>query len=357
MSWSKPSLVGLDRLDQRLARSSRSSQISFSRAVSRSASRRELTNTRVDECEAIWSTMRSSTCGQIEVRSGSPAAGPDRSPVRSPMAERSGTGTMTSRSQRFSLGGFTTLTSRPPARNRATSSTGRTVADSPIRWAGLGSSASSRSRLIARCAPRLVPATACTSSMITVSMPRSASRAAEVSSRNSDSGVVIRMSEGSTGEPAPLLGGGVAGADGDRDVGTGQPEPGRGVPDADQRAAQVALHVDGERLQRRDVEHPAAGGRARPEARWPAGRSPRGRPTASCRSRWGRRRGCAGRWRSRPRRRPARAWARRSCSGTTPWWPRRTGQARPPPWWLNSATPHRHSIWPPPPVTRTAHRC
>ena len=33
-------------------------------------------------------------------------------------------------------GGCTTVTGRPPARNRATSSTGRTVADSPIRWAG-----------------------------------------------------------------------------------------------------------------------------------------------------------------------------------------------------------------------------
>jgi hypothetical protein len=42
----------------------------------------------------------------------------------------------------------------------------------------------------------LVPATAWTSSTITVSTPRSASRAELVSSRNSDSGVVIRMSVG-----------------------------------------------------------------------------------------------------------------------------------------------------------------
>lgn len=39
-------------------------------------------------------------------------------------------------------------------------------------------------------------ATACTSSRITVSTPDSASRADEVSIRNSDSGVVIRMSGG-----------------------------------------------------------------------------------------------------------------------------------------------------------------
>ena len=63
-----------------------------------------------------------------------------------------------------------------------------------MRWAGWSSKASSRSRLTARCAPRLVAATACTSSTMTVSMPAKASRAAEVRSRNSDSGVVIRMS-------------------------------------------------------------------------------------------------------------------------------------------------------------------
>ncbi len=40
------------------------------------------------------------------------------------------------------------------------------------------------------------PASACTSSMITVSTPRRLSLAREVSSRNSDSGVVIRMSGG-----------------------------------------------------------------------------------------------------------------------------------------------------------------
>ena len=42
----------------------------------------------------------------------------------------------------------------------------------------------------------MVPATAWTSSTITVSTPRSDSRACEVSIRNSDSGVVIRMSGG-----------------------------------------------------------------------------------------------------------------------------------------------------------------
>ena len=40
--------------------------------------------------------------------------------------------------------------------------------------------------------------------------------------------------------------------------GTSQTEPVGGLPDADQRCAEVALDVDGERLERRDVEDPAA---------------------------------------------------------------------------------------------------
>ncbi len=119
-------------------------------------------------------------------------------------------GTTTSRSHSLVDGGCTTVTGRPPARNRATSSTGRTVAESPTRWAGRSSRASRRSRLSARWAPRLVPATACTSSRITVSTPASDSRALEVSRRNRDSGVVISTSLGrraksrrSAGEVSP----------------------------------------------------------------------------------------------------------------------------------------------------------
>ncbi len=123
----------------------------------------------------------------------------------------SSTGTTTFSSRRLAAGGCTTVTWRGPPRNPATSPTGRTVADSPIRWAGPVAtvpdlspaapgppirSASSRSSETARCAPRLLPARACTSSTITVSTPRSDSRALEVSSRNSDSGVVISTSGG-----------------------------------------------------------------------------------------------------------------------------------------------------------------
>ena len=110
----------------------------------------------------------------------------------------SSTGTTIRRSICLLLGGAAMVTGRAPPRNEATSSAGRTVADKPIRWAGPRSavSASSRSSDRARCAPRLLPASACTSSTMTVSTPRSASRAREVSSRNSDSGVVMRMSGG-----------------------------------------------------------------------------------------------------------------------------------------------------------------
>ena len=89
----------------------------------------------------------------------------------------SSTGTTTSSSHDFSAGGSTTRTGREPPRNRATSSIGRTVADSPMRCAGASSRLSRCSRLNIRCAPRLVPAMAWISSMITVSIPRSASRA------------------------------------------------------------------------------------------------------------------------------------------------------------------------------------
>ena len=59
----------------------------------------------------------------------------------------SSTGTTTLRSHFLSDGGATISTGARPPRNRATSSSGRTVADRPIRWAGRSSSASSRSRL------------------------------------------------------------------------------------------------------------------------------------------------------------------------------------------------------------------
>ncbi len=60
------------------------------------------------------------------------------------------------------------------------------------------------------------------------------------------------------GQPAALVGRGVSGAGADPDLGRRQPQPPGGVLHARQGGPQVALDVDRERLQRRDVEHPAA---------------------------------------------------------------------------------------------------
>ena len=122
------------------------------------------------------------------------------------------------------------------------------MAERPIRCAGFSKSASSRSSDSARCAPRFVPATACTSSTITVSTVVRIERAAEVSIRKSDSGVVIRMSGGvrtiaarSFCEVSPVR----------TATRSSEPQPREGP-------AQVPLDVVVERLQRRDVEEPQA---------------------------------------------------------------------------------------------------
>ena len=111
-------------------------------------------------------------------------------------------------------------------------------------------------------------------------------------------------------DPATVLRRGVTRAHADPDLGHLDPEPLGGLPDADQRSAQVALDVDGERLQRRDVEDPAAASSSPAPARWPAGRSTRGTPTASCPSRSARPPGRAGPPRSRPTPRSAQGSAR-----------------------------------------------
>ena len=203
--------------------------------------------------------MRSSTCGQIEARCSAPAARRRGRRWARPSSAMSGTGTTTSRSHSLVDGGCTMSTGRPPARKRATSSTGRTVADSPIRCAGRrggrrDARATAPGARRAWCRRR-----ACTSSMMTVSTPARASRAAEVRMRNSDSGVVMSMSVGVRANARRSS----AGVSPERTEtvmsGSGSPSRVGGVPDADERAAQVALDVDGERLQGGDVQDPAAG--------------------------------------------------------------------------------------------------
>ncbi len=145
--------------------------------------------------------------------------------------------------------------SAPPRRAGAASRRGRCAAAAARRR---GRSASRRSSDSARCAPRLPGTSAWISSMITVSTVVSRSRAFDVSRRNSDSGVVMRMSAGLPQEACALVGRRVAGADGDGRRGDGDALRLRDVRDAGQRRAQVALDVDGQRLERRDVEHAAA---------------------------------------------------------------------------------------------------
>ena len=168
--------------------------------------------------------------------------------------------------------------------------------------------------------------TACTSSTITVSTPRSASRAGVVSSRNSDSGVVIRMSAGRRANGRRSS----AGVSPERMAtvtsGAGRPSRGGRLPDAGQRRAQVALDVDRQRLERADVEHPAAALRVVRRRRLAASRSSEtGTRPASCRDRSARPPGCARRCRSPPRRPAGPASARRRRRRTRPGWRGRTG--------------------------------
>ena len=144
-------------------------------------------------------------------------------------------------------------------------SSGRCVADRPIRWRGgapAGRRRSRRSRLSARWAPRLVPATAWTSSTMTCSTPRRISRAWLVSSRYRLSGVVTRMSGGWRDQVAAGVCGRVAGARGDRDARHVGAEARGGERDAGERRPEVALHVVGERLERADVQRPDRAGLA-----------------------------------------------------------------------------------------------
>ncbi len=84
-----------------------------------------------------------------------------------------------------------------PTSSRAMISIGRTVAERPTRCTGASATCASRSRVRARCEPRLFAATAWISSTMTVRVLRSMDllRSA-VTRRYSDSGVVIRISGG-----------------------------------------------------------------------------------------------------------------------------------------------------------------
>ena len=209
------------------ARASGSPASSFSAAARRSAMRRLLTKMSVERCSRTSSTSRGWMAVQMELRTGPCAAGPEGISMGSPRRAMSSTGTsmrsasvrrapastmVTGRQTGASAGAANSVRSsssgvsppspdrsRPggvctvadtvaagtaaPPRNRATSSRGRCVADSPIRCSLRPARCSSRSSDSARCAPRLVGTSAWISSTMTVSTLRSASRALEVNSR------------------------------------------------------------------------------------------------------------------------------------------------------------------------------
>ncbi len=138
----------------------------------------------VELCASIRSTSRDSTSGQI---------------VLSVRLAMSGTGTCTFSSKRLADGGATMVVrvvGPPQDRNRASFSGGRTVADNPMRCAGArptGVQPLQRHRYVGGRAYRWRWRGSRRRSR---SGPRPSSRAAEVSIRNSDSGVVISTSGG-----------------------------------------------------------------------------------------------------------------------------------------------------------------
>ena len=130
-----------------------------------------------------------------------------------------------------------------------------------------GRSRSSRSRLSARCAPRLVPAIACTSSTITCSTPRSVSRAWLVSIRYRLSGVVTRMSGGCLTSCRRASAGVSPVRDATEISRRSARRAARRRADAGQRRPQVALDVVGQRLERRHVQDADAAGARLPGRR------------------------------------------------------------------------------------------
>ena len=134
----------------------------------------------------------------------------------------------------------------------AASPTGRCAAAAARRCA------SSRSSDSARCAPRLVGTSAWISSMMIVSTD--AQRLARV--RRQQQVERLRRRDEDVGrlalEPRALGLRRVAGADRDRRRDVGVAAAVGDLGDAGERRAQVALDVDRERLERRDVEHAAA---------------------------------------------------------------------------------------------------
>ena len=144
-----------------------------------------------------------------------------------------------------------------PPRNRATSSSGRCVADSPIRCTPCAIS-SRRSSDSARCAPRLVGYERVdfvddhrVDRSQRFARVRGEQQVDRFGRRDEDVGGIALKA-------GPLDRRRVAGADGNRRHSMRVATRRRAIGDAGQRRPQVAFDVDGERLERRQVEHAAA---------------------------------------------------------------------------------------------------
>ena len=158
----------------------------------------------------------------------------------------SSSATTTSRSSSLRVPASTSSIGRPPETNRPISSSGRWVAESPMRWNGRSTTRASRSSEIARWAPRFVPGDGVhlvddhrLDAAQHLPALRGEQEIERLGRRDQD---VRRRAE----HLAPLALVGVARADADRQR---RAEP-------RERASQVALDVVVERLQRRDVEQP-----------------------------------------------------------------------------------------------------
>ena len=168
------------------------------------------------------------------------------------------------------------------------------VAEMPMRTGSTGHSAASRSSDSARCAPRLVSATACSSSTITVRTVASISRPeTDVSRMNSDSGVVTRMCGGVRRMRARSTWRRVAGAHRRADLHVARtPRAAPGCrPAARPGSSGCRWTAPSAATRRARGFRRAARPGPRPPA--PARRWRRGRRPASCPSPWARPAGCA----------------------------------------------------------------
>ena len=251
------------------ARTSSSPARSFRRWASRSARRRLFVKTIVLRWARMSSRIRGWIAGQMLVRRSSRQAGAPGPPGPSVGAAGPRRAGSCPRPGRRPAGRAPCACRCPrprprgPARSRrGTGRSSRGAAASPTaRSAGAaaptaGRRRSRRSSESARWAPRFVPATAWTSSTMTVSTPRRVSRAPDVSRRYRLSGRRDEDVGRGLRQPAARLLGRVARSRRDRDAGRVRAQALRRERDPVERRPEVALDVVGERLERRDVEDP-----------------------------------------------------------------------------------------------------